>query len=294
MQILDGKLVSEAIKEQLKLEVETIIKNGKKTPVLAAVLVGSEGASETYVNHKIKSCKQIGFGSKLVRLNANVTENQLLEEINLLNEDNEIDGIIVQLPLPAHINVQKVIEMTNFKKDVDGFHPVNTGRMLKNLPSFLPATPMGILQLIEHYKIETSAKHCVVLGRSQIVGLPLSVLMGMNTYPGNSTVTLCHSRTKNINEITKRADILICATGIPSMVTSEMVKEGAVVIDVGITRIEDKTKKSGYRLQGDVDYHNVAPKTSYITPVPGGVGPMTIAALLINTLKAAKNEIYPA
>lgn len=291
-QIIDGKKVAKEIQESIRQEVIKIKQKGGKTPHIAAVLVGNDPASETYVGNKIKACENVGFQSTLVRLPEYVTESKLLEEINKLNDNADIDGFIVQLPLPRHINEQKVIEAILPSKDVDGFHPINVGRMVLNLPCYVSATPYGIIQLLDYYKIETSGKHCVVLGRSHIVGSPMSILMAKNTPIGNATVTLCHSKTQNLKQYTLQADILICAIGSPHFVTADMVKEGSVVIDVGITRIESKESKTGYKLVGDVKFDEVAPKCSYITPVPGGVGPMTIASLLKNTLLAAKKEIY--
>lgn len=292
MNLIDGKLISAQVKAELKIEVENLKAQGKKTPHLAAILVGDNGASETYVASKIRSCEEIGFKSTLVRRDPSITEAELLEEISRLNNDEDIDGFIVQLPLPEHINVDKVIEAIDPKKDVDGFHPINIGRMAKGLPAYISATPFGVLELIKRYNIETAGKHCVVVGRSQIVGLPMSILMQRNTYPGNCTVSLVHSRTKNLAEITRQADILVAALGKPEFITADMVKDGAVVIDVGLTRVVDTTKKSGFALKGDVKFDEVAPKTSYITPVPGGVGLMTVAALMYNTLLAAKGEVY--
>lgn len=291
MTIIDGKLISAQLKEELKIEVDKIKENGGKIPHLAAILVGDNGSSETYVASKIRSCEQIGFKSTLIRRDNSITEAELLEVIQTLNEDEDIDGFIVQLPLPDHINVDKVIESIEPKKDVDGFHPINIGRMAKGLPAYISATPFGVLELLKRYNIETSGKHCVVVGRSQIVGLPMSILMQRNDYPGNCTVTLTHSRTKNLKEITLQADILIAALGKVEFVTADMVKEGAVVIDVGLTRVVDETKKSGFALKGDVKFDEVAPKCSYITPVPGGVGLMTVAALMYNTLLASRNEL---
>ena len=262
----------------------------KKIPHLAVILVGENGASETYVGNKIKDCAEIGFGSSLFRFPDTISEESLLEKIREINDNDDIDGLLVQLPLPPHINVNKVIETIDFRKDVDGFHPANIGRMVKELPSALPATPYGIIKLLEHYKIETAGKHCVVIGRSQIVGYPISILMARNAYPGNATVTLCHSKTVDLKSYTLSADILIAAMGRPNFVTADMVKEGAVVIDVGTTRVPDATKKSGFRLSGDVDFENVKDKCSYITPVPGGVGPMTIACLLLNTMNAVEEN----
>lgn len=290
MVLLDGKLTSAQIKEELRVEVEKRKKMGLKVPHLAAILVGEDGASMTYVNSKVKSCEAVGFESTLIRFDAATTEQKLLDAIDELNQNSDIDGFIVQLPLPGHIDEQKVIERVHPDKDVDGFHPENFGRMALGLPTFVPATPNGIMELLRRYEVPTQGKSCVVIGRSHIVGLPMSILMGLNDTPGNCTVTLTHSRTKNLREICQNADILIVALGRPEFVTGEMVKEGAVVIDVGITRVVDKSKKSGYRLLGDVHFDSVAPKTSYITPVPGGVGPMTIASLLQNTLKAVERK----
>jgi methylenetetrahydrofolate dehydrogenase (NADP+) / methenyltetrahydrofolate cyclohydrolase len=292
MEIIDGKLISAQVKAELQIEVDQIKANGGKIPHLAAVLIGDNGASETYVASKIKSCEQIGFKSTLIRRDSTSTETEVLEIIDQLNKDEDIDGFIVQLPLPSHIDVDKVIETIDPKKDVDGFHPINIGRMAKGLPSYISATPYGVLELIKRYKIETAGKHCVVVGRSQIVGLPMSILMQRNTYPGNCTVTLVHSRTQNLKEICLQADILVAALGKPEFITADMVKDGAVVIDVGLTRVVDSSKKSGFALKGDVKFDEVAPKTSYITPVPGGVGLMTVAALMYNTLLASRKEIY--
>lgn len=292
MKLIDGKLISAQVKLELKEEVEKQKATGGKIPHLAAILVGSNGSSETYVASKIKSCEEIGFKSTLIRRDESITEEELLAVIKQLNEDDDIDGFIVQLPLPAQINVEKVIEAIEPRKDVDGFHPINIGRMAKGLPAYISATPFGVLELIKRYNIETAGKHCVVVGRSQIVGLPMSILMQRNTYPGNCTVSLVHSRTQNLAEITRQADILIAALGKPEFITADMVKEGAVVIDVGLTRVVDETKKSGFALKGDVKFDEVAPKCSYITPVPGGVGLMTVAALMHNTLLSARKEIY--
>lgn len=292
MQILDGKALSIIIKDRVKAEVETIKAAGGKVPHLAAVLVGNDGGSETYVGHKVKACEYVGFNSTLIRRDDSLTEAELLHIVNDLNQNPDIDGFIVQLPLPKHIDGEKVLQAVDPKKDVDGFHPINVGRMMQGLDAYLPATPYGILQLLEHYHIETSGKHCVVIGRSNIVGSPMSVLLARNAYPGNCTVTLCHSRTKNLKDFTLQADIIVAALGRPGFVTADMVKDGAVVIDVGTTRVDDPTKKAGWRLSGDVDYDNVAPKCSYITPVPGGVGPLTVTSLLMNTLRAAKGEVY--
>lgn len=292
MNKIDGKLISQQLKAELKEEVDKIIAIGGKIPHLAAVLVGGDGASETYVASKIKSCQEIGFKSSLVRHDNNISEKELLQTIDCLNKDEDIDGFIVQLPLPDHINVDHIIEAIDPKKDVDGFHPINVGRMAKGLPAYISATPFGILELIKRYNIETAGKHCVVVGRSQIVGLPMALLMQRNTYPGNCTVTITHSKTQNLKEICLQADIIVAALGRPGFITGDMVKEGAVVIDVGITRVKDETKKSGYAIKGDVNFEEVAPKASYITPVPGGVGPMTVASLMYNTLLASRKEIY--
>lgn len=292
MTIIDGKLISAQVKQELKIEVEKQKADGGKIPHLAAILVGDNGASETYVASKIRSCEEIGFKSTLIRRDSSTTEEEVLEIIQQLNNDDDIDGFIVQLPLPAHINVDKVIEAIEPRKDVDGFHPINIGRMAKGLPAYISATPFGVLELIKRYNIETAGKHCVVVGRSQIVGLPMSILMQRNTYPGNCTVSLVHSKTKNLAEITKQADILVVALGKPEFITADMVKDGAVVIDVGLTRVVDTTKKSGFALKGDVKFDEVSPKCSYITPVPGGVGLMTVAALMYNTLLSARKEIY--
>ncbi|MFM2208103.1 MAG: hypothetical protein RL213_2078 [Bacteroidota bacterium] len=289
--LLDGKIISARIREGIAEAVRGMLEEGKRAPHLCAVLVGSDGASETYVASKIKNCKEVGFGSSLVRYPASVSQEELLEKIRELNEDPSIDGILVQLPLPGHINVHKVTETISPDKDVDGFHPVNQGRMVQNLPCFLPATPLGVLLMLENAGIKTSGKHCVVIGRSNIVGKPMSILMAQNAEPGNATVTLCHSKTKDLAAITRTADILIAAMGKPRFIKADMVKPGAVVIDVGIARIEDPATKSGYRIVGDVDFDEVAPKCSYISPVPGGVGLMTIAGLLMNTLRAARKDI---
>lgn len=290
MKIISGIEVSDKIKNDIAQEVEAIKLRGGKVPHLAAVLVGNDGASQTYVNAKVKACEKVGFGSSLVQLPETISEVELLNEIQKLNNNNDIDGFIVQLPLPKHINEQKVTEAISPLKDVDGFHPVSLGKMVLNLPSFLPATPYGIVEMLRHYNIPTEGKHCVVIGRSNIVGSPMSILMARNTYPGNCTVTLTHSKTQNLAEITKQADILIVAIGKPEFLTANMVKDGATVIDVGIHRIEDTTKKSGFRLIGDVKFDEVAPKCAFISPVPGGVGPMTIASLLKNTLLAVSNQ----
>lgn len=286
MQILDGALASQAIKDELKLKVAQLVNTGKKIPHLAAVLVGNNGASETYVAAKVKACEQIGFSSTLIRLDEDITEHKLLNIISDLNADPDIDGILVQLPLPKHVDDGNVINAINPNKDVDGFHPANVGRMVQGLPTFLPATPHGIMLLLEHYKINTAGMHAVVVGRSNIVGRPMSILLSSNSIPGNCTVTLCHSKTKDLEAFCREADIIIAALGKAEFVTADMVKEGAIIIDVGITRIPDPSKKRGYSIKGDVKFDEVAPKCSYITPVPGGVGPMTIAALMRNTYKA--------
>lgn len=290
--LLDGNKTSAAIREEIKSKVESIQKQGGKIPHLAAILVGNDGASETYVSMKVKDCHEVGFKSTLRRFDNSISEADLLAEVQKINNDPDIDGLIVQLPIPKHISVQKVTDMIRPEKDVDGFHPVNVGRMAKSLPAYISATPHGILQLIERYNIETSGKHCVVIGRSDIVGSPVSILLSRKAYPGDCTVTICHSRTKDIKAMTLQADIIIAALGIPEFLTGDMVPEGAVVIDVGITRVPDASKKSGFGLKGDVKYDEVAPKCSYITPVPGGVGPMTRASLLMNTLLAAERAIY--
>ncbi len=288
MTLLDGKATSAQIKEEIALEVQKLTASGIRAPHLAAILVGSNGASLTYVNAKVKACAKAGFESTLVELSEEISENDLLNEIEKLNTNPEIDGFIVQLPLPKHIDEQKVLMAVNPDKDVDGFHPTNVGKMALNLPSFLPATPYGILELLERYKVETSGKHVVVIGRSHIVGSPMSILMSQKRTAGNATVTITHSRTKNLKKITLQADIIIAALGIPEFLTADMVKDGVSIVDVGITRINDETKKSGFRLAGDVHFESVSKKSSFITPVPGGVGPMTIAMLMKNTLLAAK------
>lgn len=289
MKLLEGKVASAAIKEDLKNKVSALASEGKKVPHLAAILVGNDPASETYVASKVKNCKEVGINSSLFKYESSISEEMLLEKINELNNDNEIDGILVQVPLPKHISEKKVINTISPQKDVDGFHPLNIGNMVLGFPTFISATPFGILLLLQHYKIDTSGKNVVVIGRSNNVGTPLSILLSRNNNEyGNATVTLCHSRTKDIQSISKKADILIAAIGKPKFVTADMVKENAVVIDVGINRIKDETKKSGFALKGDVDFENVAAKCSFITPVPGGVGLMTIAALLMNTYKAAE------
>jgi len=288
MQLIDGKKISAEIKEEIAQEVEKIKEQGGKTPHLAAVLVGHDGGSETYVAHKVKACEQVGFKSTLIRYEDDVTEEELLNRVAELNNDADLDGFIVQLPLPKHISEQKIIEAIDPGKDVDGFHPVNVGRMSIGLPCFVSATPAGIVELLKRYKIETSGKHCVVIGRSNIVGRPVSVLLSQKAEVGNATVTVVHSRTENLKEICLQADIIIAAIGSPEFVKADMVKEGATVIDVGTTRVKSDKTKSGWKLKGDVDFESVAPKCGYITPVPGGVGPMTIVSLLQNTLKAAK------
>ena len=292
MQIIDGKAVATAIKKEIAQEVENIIANGGKRPHLAAILVGHDGGSETYVANKVKACEECGFTSTLIRYEADITEEELLKKVDELNNDNDVDGFIVQLPLPKHIDEQKVTEAIDYRKDVDGFHPVNAGRLAIGLPCFLSATPNGIMELLARYNIDTKGKKCVVLGRSNIVGKPMANLMMQKSIPGDATVTVCHSHTVNIAEECRQADIIIAALGQPHFLKADMVKEGAVVIDVGTTRVPDATRKSGFRLCGDVDFDNVAPKCSYITPVPGGVGPMTIVSLMKNTLLAGKREIY--
>ncbi len=292
MELLDGKKISAQIKDEIKAEVAKMIDADIRPPHLAAILVGEDPASQTYVASKEKNCQAVGITSTAYRLPKDTTEEELLETIDFLNKDDEVDGFIVQLPLPKHLNEEKLIKKIDPKKDVDGFHPENVGKMVLGEDTFLPATPFGILELLKRYNIETEGKKCVVLGRSHIVGSPMSILMSRNTTPGNATVTLCHSRTKNIEKITAEADILIAAVGKPHFVKENMVKEGVVVIDVGIHRVEDATKKSGFKLIGDVDFENVSKKTSYITPVPGGIGLMTIAGLLLNTLKARKAKAH--
>ena len=292
MQIIDGKAVAAAIKKEIAQEVDSIIANGGKRPHLAAILVGHDGGSETYVANKVKACEECGFTSTLIRYEADVNEEELLKKVDELNNDSDVDGFIVQLPLPKHIDEQKITEAIDYRKDVDGFHPVNAGRLAIGLPCFLSATPNGIMELLARYNIDTKGKKCVVLGRSNIVGKPMANLMMQKQIPGDATVTVCHSHTENIADECRRADIIIAALGQPHFLKADMVKEGAVVIDVGTTRVPDATRKSGFRLCGDVDYENVAPKCSYITPVPGGVGPMTIVSLMKNTLLAGKREIY--
>ena len=286
--IIDGKAVAAQIKAELTNEIEQIKKAGKKIPHLAAVLVGHDGGSETYVANKVKTCEEIGFLSTLIRYEDDVTEDELLHKVEELNNDVEIDGFIVQLPLPKHISEQKIIEAIDYRKDVDGFHPVNVGRLSLGLPCFRSATPAGIMELLKRYSIETRGKHCVILGRSNIVGKPMAIMLMQKSYPGDCTVTVCHSRSSNLKEMCLSADIIIAAIGVPEFLKGDMVKEGAVVIDVGTTRLPSNVTKSGYKLTGDVCFNEVAPKCSYITPVPGGVGPMTIISLMINTLHAAK------
>lgn len=292
MQLIDGKAVAAAIKKEIATEVENILANGGKRPHLAAILVGHDGGSETYVANKVKACEECGFKSTLIRYEADITEEELLKKVGELNNDPDVDGFIVQLPLPKHIDEQKITEAIDYRKDVDGFHPVNAGRLAIGLPCFLSATPNGIMELLARYSIETRGKKCVVLGRSNIVGKPMANLMMQKQTPGDATVTVCHSHTVNIADECRSADIIIAALGQPHFLKADMVKEGAVVIDVGTTRVPDETRKSGFRLCGDVDFDNVAPKCSYITPVPGGVGPMTIVSLMKNTLLAGKREIY--
>jgi methylenetetrahydrofolate dehydrogenase (NADP+) / methenyltetrahydrofolate cyclohydrolase len=292
MQLLDGKFVSEKLKQEIAGEAASILATSGRKPHLVAILVGNDGGSETYVASKMKNCEKVGFKSSLFRYDNSVTEAELLSKIEEINQDDDVDGLIVQLPLPKHIDPEKVTEKIDHRKDVDGFHPINLGRMMRNLPCFIPATPYGILLMLEEYKIETAGKHCVVVGRSNIVGSPMSILMARNASPGNCTVTLTHSKTKNLEEIVQSADIVVAAIGRKNFITADMVKEGAVIIDVGINRETSETTKSGFKLYGDVDFENVAPKASWITPVPGGVGLMTIIGLLKNTLASAKKEIY--
>ncbi|PRY52249.1 methylenetetrahydrofolate dehydrogenase (NADP+)/methenyltetrahydrofolate cyclohydrolase [Arcticibacter pallidicorallinus] len=292
MQLLDGKFVSEKLKQEIAAEAAGVLATKGRKPHLVAILVGNDGGSETYVASKMKNCEKVGFKSSLHRYDNSVTEEELLAKIEEINRDEDVDGLIVQLPLPKHIDPEKVTEKIDYKKDVDGFHPVNLGRMMRNLPCFIPATPYGIMMMLEEYKIETSGKHCVVVGRSNIVGSPMSILMARNAYPGNCTVTLTHSRTKDLKNVVASADIIVAAIGKKNFVTADMVKPGAVIIDVGINREVSETTKSGYKLYGDVDFDNVSEKASWITPVPGGVGLMTIVGLLKNTLASAKKEIY--
>lgn len=286
MILLDGKETSKKIQEELKVQVDQLKKEGKKIPHLAAIIVGDNGASLTYVNAKVKACEKVGFESTLIKLSESTTEEQLLKRVKAMNENPDIDGYIVQLPLPEHINETKITLAIDPAKDVDGFHPENVGRMALGMPCFLPATPAGIMELLKRYEVPTEGKHCVVIGRSHIVGSPMAMLMWRNELPGNATVTITHSRTKNLKELCLQADIIVAALGKAEFLTGDMVKDGAAIIDVGITRVEDASKKSGYKLLGDVNFDEVAPKASFITPVPGGVGPMTIASLMINTLKA--------
>jgi len=290
MKILDGKLAAQAVKEELKKAVQKQVAAGKKAPHLAAILIGDNGASATYVAAKVKACEETGFTSTLLRFDTSISSTQLLEKIDALNNDPSVDGILVQLPLPAHIREEEVIKAIDPTKDVDGFHPVNLGKLVQGQPGFVPATPYGIMLLLEHYQIDTAGKHAVVIGRSNIVGRPMSILLSGNSQPGNCTVTLCHSKTKNLESHCKQADIIIAALGKPAFLQASMVKEGAIVVDVGITRVIDQSKKSGFRLLGDVDFETVAPHCSWITPVPGGVGPMTIAALLKNTFQACNQR----
>lgn len=292
MNLIDGKKIATEIKAEIAAEVKEMVAQGHRPPHLAAIIVGHDGASETYVGHKEKGCAEVGFKSTIIRFEEDATEAELLATIKKFNEDPEVDGFIVQLPLPKHIDENKVIEAIDPKKDVDGFHPTNVGRMMIGLPSYISATPFGIMELLKRYKIETAGKHAVVIGRSNIVGRPMANLLSQKGYPGDCTVTVCHSRTKNLKEVCQTGDIIIAALGAPEFVTAEMVKEGAVVIDVGITRVKSETTKSGWKLLGDVKFDEVAPKCSYITPVPGGVGATTIVALLTNTLKSCKKEIY--
>lgn len=292
MTLIDGKATAAAIKKEIAAEVNEILNNGGKRPHLAAILVGHDGGSETYVKNKVIACEECGFKSTLIRFEDNITEEELLAKVNELNNDDDVDGFIVQLPLPKHISEQKIIEAIDYRKDVDGFHPINVGRMSIGLPCYISATPNGIMELLKRYNIETKGKKCVVLGRSNIVGKPMAQLMMQKAYPGDATVTVCHSHTKDIKKECLDADIIIAAIGQPNFLTGDMVKEGAVVIDVGTTRVPDASKKSGFRLNGDVKFDEVAPKCSYITPVPGGVGPMTICSLMKNTLAAGKKEYY--
>jgi len=293
MILIDGNLIASTIRKEIKEEVDSLVKSGHNPPHLAVILVGHDGGSETYVKYKIKDCGEVGFKSTLITYESDIKESLLLDKVTEINNDPEIDGLIVQLPLPDTISETRIIETINHKKDVDGFHPVNLGRMLIGLPCFVSATPAGIIELLSRYKIETNGKNCVVLGRSNIVGRPLSVLLSLKKQPGNATVTVCHSRTKDLKSVCRNADILIAAMGQPGFITADMVGEGAVVIDVGTTRVPSAETKSGFKLKGDVKFEEVADKCSYITPVPGGVGPMTRVALLKNTLLAAKKEIYP-
>lgn len=293
MHLLDGKVVSEKIKEDIRVEATDFLEKTGRKPHLVAMLVGNDGGSETYVASKIKNCEKVGFQSSLIRYDASVSEEEVLKKIQEINGDENVDGLIVQLPLPKHIDPEKITEAIDYRKDVDGFHPINLGRMMRNLPCFIPATPYGIMLMLEHYQIETAGKNAIVIGRSNIVGSPMSVLLARNSNPGNCTVTLTHSKTKNLKELCLQADIIVAAIGKKNFVTADMIKDGAVVIDVGINRETSTATKSGYKLFGDVDFDEVAPKTSWISPVPGGVGLMTIVGLLKNTLKSAKGEIYP-
>ncbi|MBO5812288.1 MAG: bifunctional methylenetetrahydrofolate dehydrogenase/methenyltetrahydrofolate cyclohydrolase FolD [Bacteroidaceae bacterium] len=292
MQLIDGKAIAEQVKQEIAAQVAEMVANGQKRPHLAAILVGHDGGSETYVANKVKACEVCGFTSTLIRFEADITEEELLAKVKELNEDDDVDGFIVQLPLPKHINEQHVIEAIDYRKDVDGFHPINVGRMNIGLPCFVSATPNGILELLKRYNIETKGKKCVVLGRSNIVGKPMAALLMQKAYPGDCTVTVCHSHTANIKEECQAADIIVAALGQPEFVTADMVKPGAVIIDVGTTRVPDATRKSGFKLTGDVKFDEVAPKCSFITPVPGGVGPMTICSLMKNTLLAGQKVIY--
>lgn len=293
MQLLDGKIVSQAVKNEIRDKTNQLKSANKKTPHLAAILIGTDGASETYVASKVKNCEEVGFKSSMIRFDKDIDEATVIAKIEELNNDDDVDGILVQLPLPKHFSEEKIINIINPLKDVDGFHPISIGKMVQGLPTFIPATPYGVMLMLEHYNIETAGKHAVVIGRSNIVGRPMSILLSQNTNPGNCTVTICHSRTKNLKEICLQADIIVAALGKVSFLTADMVKENAVVIDVGITRVEDATKKSGFKIKGDVDFDAVAPKCSYITPVPGGVGLMTIAALLKNTYNACLQKQAP-
>jgi len=292
MQLIDGKLVSQDVRKKIAEDVKQLLAKGQRAPHLVAVLVGNDGGSETYVANKIKACEEVGFKSTLIRYDNTVSEAELLNKVVELNEDAGVDGFIVQLPLPKHISEEKVTETIDPRKDVDGFHPQNIGRLTLGSPTFVSATPQGILELLDYYKIETSGKHCVVIGRSNIVGRPMSILLSQKRNPGNCTVTVVHSRSENLKSICAQADIIVAAVGVPEFVTADMVKPGAVVIDVGTTRVPSTETKSGFKLKGDVKFDEVAPKCSYITPVPGGVGPMTITSLMINTLKSARKEIY--
>lgn len=292
MQLIDGKLVSQEVRKSIAEEVKKILVRGERAPHLAAVLVGHDGGSETYVANKIKACEEVGFKSSLIRYEDDVTEEELLNKVQELNNDPEIDGFIVQLPLPKHISEEKVTETIDPRKDVDGFHPQNIGRLTLGSPTFVSATPQGMLELLKYYNIPTNGKHCVVIGRSNIVGRPMSILLSQKADPGNCTVSVVHSRSENLKEICRQADIIVAAVGVPEFVTADMVKEGAVILDVGTTRVDAPDRKRGWKLKGDVNFDKVSPKCSYITPVPGGVGPMTITSLMINTLKAANKEIY--